>query len=318
MSTLRFSPLWLALLCAACGGARSHANTAEEPVSSKAPPLRHQGGDEDEDDAKAATKAKGAAGEKDTANDKASDGDAAAAEAQPAPQPAHDPALVRTAVDATAAAPDERARLGLRLAVVDQGPDMPWLIALVNRGTQALRVVPDLRTLSLEITPPAPEPESKEQARAEAAQAGDVRAAARPRAERGRPARSKCSSSPVKASSTASTRGSIACPSLASRRSCRAPTSCRAWAGPRRRSQSGKKEKGDARRRANGAVRRAQGRAGGQLARGGGRDPREGRAVERAAQRRAGHQASRLSLDHARFRVRARTSCRPSKGSSCC
>lgn len=70
----------------------------------------------------------------------------------------YEPKLVRQAIDETVAPPDERARLGLRLAIVDQGPDAPWLIAVVNRGTEPVRVIPDLRTLSLEITPPAPEP----------------------------------------------------------------------------------------------------------------------------------------------------------------
>ncbi len=65
---------------------------------------------------------------------------------------------MRQAVDETVEAPDERARLGLRLAIVDRGPDAPWLVAIVNRGTEPVRVVPDLRTLSLEITPPQPEP----------------------------------------------------------------------------------------------------------------------------------------------------------------
>jgi hypothetical protein len=64
---------------------------------------------------------------------------------------------VRQAIDQTATAPDERVRLGLRLALVDQGPNTPWLIAIVNRGTESVRVVPDLRTLSLEVTAPTPE-----------------------------------------------------------------------------------------------------------------------------------------------------------------
>jgi hypothetical protein len=43
------------------------------------------------------------------------------------------------------------------LALVDQGPDAPWLLAIVNRGTEPLRVTPDLRTLSLLVTAPKPE-----------------------------------------------------------------------------------------------------------------------------------------------------------------
>jgi hypothetical protein len=81
----------------------------------------------------------------------------AASHAEPAPAPHYDPKLVRDALDKTASAPDERARLGARLALVDQGPDAPWLLAIVNRGTEPVRVTPDLRTLSLSITPPKPE-----------------------------------------------------------------------------------------------------------------------------------------------------------------
>jgi hypothetical protein len=79
--------------------------------------------------------------------------------------PHYDPKLVRDALDRTASPPDERARLGARLALVDQGPDAPWLIAIVNRGTEPLRVTPDLRTLSLTITPPTPEPDPSKKAK---------------------------------------------------------------------------------------------------------------------------------------------------------
>ncbi|HET9957662.1 MAG TPA: hypothetical protein VFQ61_24360 [Polyangiaceae bacterium] len=84
-------------------------------------------------------------------------GDPAGAAEPPAP-PSYEPGRVRQALDATASAPDERTRLGLRLAIVDQGPNAPWLVAIANRGTEPVRVNPDLRTLSLEITPKAPEP----------------------------------------------------------------------------------------------------------------------------------------------------------------
>ena len=74
----------------------------------------------------------------------------------PAP-PALDPLLVQKALDVSAEAPpDGRTRLGLRLAAVAQGPDEPWLLAVVNRGTEPSRVLFDLRLLSLEVTPPAP------------------------------------------------------------------------------------------------------------------------------------------------------------------
>jgi hypothetical protein len=79
--------------------------------------------------------------------------------------PHYEPKLVREAVDRTAEAPDERARLGARLSIVDQGPDAPWLLAIVNRGTEPIRVVPDLRTLSLTVTAPKPEPEPGKKAK---------------------------------------------------------------------------------------------------------------------------------------------------------
>lgn len=77
--------------------------------------------------------------------------------AKPPEVPRYDPKIVREALDRTATPVDEqRPRLGLRLAVVDRGPNAPWLLAIVNRGTEPVRVVPDLRTLQLEVTPPPP------------------------------------------------------------------------------------------------------------------------------------------------------------------
>jgi hypothetical protein len=154
---IRLSPIWLALCCvSACGGA---SRPAAEPSSSKA----ESAGD---DDKPAPPSASGAARADAPAAPDAGSGVANnPPAAQLPPPPLHDPTLVRAAVDATAAAPDERARLGLRLAVVDQGPDTPWLLALVNRGTEPLRVVPDLRTLSLEVTAPMPEPDPKKKGR---------------------------------------------------------------------------------------------------------------------------------------------------------
>jgi len=74
------------------------------------------------------------------------------------PPPAIDPLLVQKAVDVTAEEPaDGRTRLGLRLAAVAQGPEEPWLVAVVNRGTEPARVLFDLRLLSLEVTPAEPE-----------------------------------------------------------------------------------------------------------------------------------------------------------------
>lgn len=93
------------------------------------------------------------------------DGEDAASASPPEP-PRHDPKAVREAIDRTASPVDEqRPRLGLRLGVVDQGPDAPWLLVLVNRGTEPLRVAPDLRTLKLEVTPPPPAADPKRPAR---------------------------------------------------------------------------------------------------------------------------------------------------------
>jgi len=79
---------------------------------------------------------------------------------EPPRGPSYDPKLVRQALDLSAQdPPDGRARLGLRLAVVEQGPDRPWLVALVNRGTEPTSVVFDLRTLVLEVTPKPAEPD---------------------------------------------------------------------------------------------------------------------------------------------------------------
>src|SRR5688500_5183230 len=71
---------------------------------------------------------------------------------EPAPP---DPLLVKKAIDVSAEEPaDGRTRLGLRLAVVARGPAEPWLLAVVNRGTEPAHVLFDLRLLSLEISPP--------------------------------------------------------------------------------------------------------------------------------------------------------------------
>jgi hypothetical protein len=78
------------------------------------------------------------------------------AEEPPPPEPPkHDPLLVQKAVDLTAESPaDGRTRLGLRLAVVSGSVNDPWLIGVVNRGTESVRVQFDLRLLSLEVVPP--------------------------------------------------------------------------------------------------------------------------------------------------------------------
>jgi hypothetical protein len=86
----------------------------------------------------------------------------AAPQASPPPEPPQlDPLLVKKAIDVSAEEPaDGRTRLGLRLAVVARGPAEPWLLAVINRGTEPVRVLFDLRLLSLEVSPPpSQEPE---------------------------------------------------------------------------------------------------------------------------------------------------------------
>src|SRR5688500_15257770 len=57
--------------------------------------------------------------------------------ATPPEPPPPDPLLVKKAIDVSAEEPaDGRTRLGLRLAVVARGPAEPWLLAVVNRGTE--------------------------------------------------------------------------------------------------------------------------------------------------------------------------------------
>jgi hypothetical protein len=88
------------------------------------------------------------------------------AHASPPEPPRHDPKAVRQAIDRTASPVDElRPRLGLRLGVVEQGPNAPWLLVLVNRGTEPLRLSADLRTLALEVTPPPPPTDPNKPAR---------------------------------------------------------------------------------------------------------------------------------------------------------
>jgi hypothetical protein len=94
----------------------------------------------------------------------------AKAAAPPRPEPPrHDALLVKKAVDMTAETPaDGRARLGLRLAVLSGSPREPWLVAVVNRGTEPVRLQFDLRLLSLELAPSAAEtPEKTQRKRAE-------------------------------------------------------------------------------------------------------------------------------------------------------
>lgn len=77
------------------------------------------------------------------------------------PPPAYDPDDVKALLEQTATSPDGRERLGLRLAIAEHGPNAPWLLAVANRGSEPLRVLFDLRTLSLEVQAPTPEPSPK-------------------------------------------------------------------------------------------------------------------------------------------------------------
>jgi hypothetical protein len=83
----------------------------------------------------------------------------AAASAAPAPpaEPRPDPATIKLALDRTAqAASIESAPYGLRFEVVEQGPELPWALAIVNRGSERVRLSFDPRLLRLSIQPPTP------------------------------------------------------------------------------------------------------------------------------------------------------------------
>ncbi len=122
----------------------------------------------------------GATGEGDTETDAGSDSDAAAdaldggsaeggdggpgAAAAPPPPPKPDPTLVKMALDRTGQpAAIEAAPYGLRFEVVEQGPELPWAYAVVNRGSEPMRVALDPRLLRFELEPAPPEetPEAK-------------------------------------------------------------------------------------------------------------------------------------------------------------
>ncbi|HVJ21728.1 MAG TPA: hypothetical protein VM686_40265, partial [Polyangiaceae bacterium] len=83
-------------------------------------------------------------------------GDAGAA-AQPPKDPRPDPVAVKLALDRTAqTASIESAPFGLRFEVVEQGPELPWALAIVNRGSERVQLVFDPRLLRLELQPPTP------------------------------------------------------------------------------------------------------------------------------------------------------------------
>lgn len=82
---------------------------------------------------------------------------AAAKAATPEPPPPPDPALVKALVEKTGEATASDNLLHLRLEVTPRPAGEPWLIAVVNRGTEPARVTFDLRRLTLTLTPPADE-----------------------------------------------------------------------------------------------------------------------------------------------------------------
>lgn len=81
--------------------------------------------------------------------------------AEPEPEPRRpNPELVKKAVERTGeGAPNGHAH-GLRFEVVELGPRSGWAMALVNRGTETLRVVHDPSLLTIEVLPP-PDPKAK-------------------------------------------------------------------------------------------------------------------------------------------------------------
>ena len=89
------------------------------------------------------------------APDAAADG---GAQAEQSPPPVVDPAVAHALV--AKSGDGLSAPLGLRFEVLEQGPELPWAFAVVNRGTEAALVDFDARLLTLEILPPVPEPEA--------------------------------------------------------------------------------------------------------------------------------------------------------------
>lgn len=72
----------------------------------------------------------------------------------PEPAPPPDPALVKALVEKTGEGVPTDNPLHLRLEVTPQPAGELWLVAVVNRGTEAARVRFDLRQLTLTLTPP--------------------------------------------------------------------------------------------------------------------------------------------------------------------
>ncbi|HEX2877461.1 MAG TPA: hypothetical protein VHP33_39710 [Polyangiaceae bacterium] len=73
---------------------------------------------------------------------------------EPEPPPPPDPALVKALVEKTGEAPGVDNPLHLRLEVTPQPAGQLWLVAVVNRGTEAAKVTFDLRHLTLSLQTP--------------------------------------------------------------------------------------------------------------------------------------------------------------------
>lgn len=72
-----------------------------------------------------------------------------------------DPRLVQKALERTAGDnPSAASAHGLHFEIVEIGPQQQWGLAVVNRGSEALKVIFDPRLLTLEVEPP-PDPQPK-------------------------------------------------------------------------------------------------------------------------------------------------------------
>jgi hypothetical protein len=72
---------------------------------------------------------------------------------EPEPPPPPDPALVKALVEKTGEAPSVDNPLHLRLEITPRPAGELWLVAVVNRGTEPLRVLFDLNRLTLSLQP---------------------------------------------------------------------------------------------------------------------------------------------------------------------
>jgi hypothetical protein len=135
---MKYCPLWLSsslsvLALARCGGTPPARAPEAEP---SAPPA-----------AESSQGASGAPGEEPSAD--------------PPKEPKRpEPELVKKALDRTGESSATSDTHGLRFEVVEHGPRASWGMALVNRGTETLRVVHDPSLLTIEVVPPA-DPKAK-------------------------------------------------------------------------------------------------------------------------------------------------------------